>query len=190
MKKSTKVLATVLSLVLVAALSVGGTLAYLQAKTDTVTNTFTFGNLELELKETTGSTYPVIPGADISKDPKVTLSTPRGYNDVDAYVYVRVEEKDWPEALIPDTQTRKIDYEMAEGWIPLTGVDHVFYREVKADADVKTFSVLKGDKITVSGTLTKEELASAPSATLTITAYAAQVDGMADAKDAWTKAGF
>ena len=44
--------------------------------------------------------------------------------------------------------------------------------------------------ITVSGTLTKEELASAPSATLTITAYAAQVDGMADAKDAWTKAGF
>ena len=194
MKKSTKVLATVLSLVLLVSLSVGGTMAYLHARSETVTNTFTFGNLGLALDESTGEDYELIPGVNIKKDPKVTLSTPNGYEDVDAYVYVRVEESaNWPNAMIPGTQpqTRKVDYALAEGWDALEGVPHVYCRLVKANDPVKTFSVLKNDTITVSGTLAKEELPSSDSsATLTITAYAAQADGMEDAKDAWVKAGF
>ena len=189
MRKSTKVLATVLSLVLVAALSVGGTMAYLQAQSKTVTNTFTFGNIKVDLDESTGDDYKVIPGVDIGKDPKVIVSNLPGYDNVDAYVYVKVEEQNWP-AAVTGTGSRKVNYEIADGWIPLPEVPHVFYREVKADASVKTFPVLKDDQVTVSGDLTKEELAAASSAKLILTAYAVQKDGMASAKDAWTKAGF
>ena len=190
MKKSTKVLAAVLSLVLVATLSIGGTLAYLKASSGPVTNTFTFGNLSLDLTETTGTKYQLIPGADIKKDPKVTLTNMDGYDDVDAYVYVKVEEQDWPTAKISGTGTRKVSYTLADGWTPLPGVPNVYYREVKATDSVKSWPVLKDNKITVSETLTKEEISGSPTAKLIISAYAVQSDAMENAKDAWTKAGF
>ena len=189
MKKSAKILLSILSLVLVVSLSVGGTMAYLQAKSDSVTNTFTFGNIKVDLKETTGKTYKVIPGVDIGKDPKVIVSNLPGYENVDAFVYVKVVEQDWPSA-VTGTGSRKVSYELADGWTPLPEVPGVYYREVKADAPVKTFPVLKDNKVTVSGELTKAELAQHSSAKLNFTAYAVQKDGMSSAKDAWTKAGF
>lgn len=47
-----KVLMLVLALVLTATCSIGGTLAWMVTRTDAVVNTFTYGNIELELKET------------------------------------------------------------------------------------------------------------------------------------------
>ena len=49
-----KKLTTVLAIVLVVALSVAGTYAYLTDKTDAVENTFTVGNVDIKLAETTG----------------------------------------------------------------------------------------------------------------------------------------
>ena len=56
-----------LALVLVVAVaSVGGTLAWLKASTDPVTNTFTVGDINIDLTETTGNNYKIIPGVDIT----------------------------------------------------------------------------------------------------------------------------
>ena len=62
-----------LALVLVVAVaSVGGTIAWLTATTDPVVNTFTYGNINIELTETkpTNRQAKIIPGVDIDKDPQ------------------------------------------------------------------------------------------------------------------------
>jgi len=53
MKNKKNILTFVVAMVLVAALSVGGTLAYLTATDDKVENEFTFGNMTVELEEPT-----------------------------------------------------------------------------------------------------------------------------------------
>ena len=79
-RKSNKALLVLLALVLVIGCTVGGTLAWLTAKTETVTNTFTVGDIgTLTLEEATGTviedgkkSYTIVPGMDIAKDPKVS----------------------------------------------------------------------------------------------------------------------
>lgn len=85
-------------------------------------------------------------------------------------------------------------YEMADGWTALTGENGVYYRKVQtADID-KPFGVLKDDKVTVKGTVTKDMMNAidnntAANPTLTITAYASQLykDGTTQftAAEAW-----
>ena len=190
MKKRTKALAVALSLVLAVGCVVGGSLAWLTATSGPVKNTFTYGDVDIALKESENLDLTILPGVDIKKDPKITVSTPRGAAPVDSYVFVKVEETNWP--AYKDGKDRKVDYEMAAGWNKLTGVkgvDNVWYRVVTADAEVKSFPVLKDNKVTVSGTLTKAEIeaAFAKQPTLTFTAYAVQQDGMDNVQDAWSK---
>ena len=66
MKK--KVLALVLAMVLVVVGVAAGTLAWLTAKSDTVTNTFTTSDIKVELKETKNNF--ILP-ADIADDDKM-----------------------------------------------------------------------------------------------------------------------
>ena len=68
-----KKLTTVLAIVLVVALSVAGTYAYLTDKTATIKNTFTVGNVNIDLTEGTGEFYKMVPGTTIEKNPKVTV---------------------------------------------------------------------------------------------------------------------
>lgn len=86
-----------MSLALVACISVGGTLAYLTSKTETMTNTFKFGNFTITQKEDVegasgvqGHTYQnVVPGDVLKKDVKISLSST---TETDAYVYVAVKD--------------------------------------------------------------------------------------------------
>ena len=59
---SSKAFAAVLALVLVLGCALGGTVAWLVAKSDPVVNTFTYGDININLEETTGSSYKIIPG--------------------------------------------------------------------------------------------------------------------------------
>ena len=68
MKK--KGLALILALTLLTVGIVAGTLAWLTAKSDTVTNTFTTSDITVKLQETTGTSYKMIPGYDLEKNPK------------------------------------------------------------------------------------------------------------------------
>jgi len=185
---SSKAFAAVLALALVLGCALGGTVAWLVAKSDPVVNTFTYGDININLEETTGSSYKIIPGVDIAKDPKVTVKA----NSEACWLFVKVEE----------TGTfvgGKVTYSIADGWTQGDGTKipkNVYYREVSA-ADAKngaSYYVLAGDTdhpngvVMVSDTLTKEDIKDIPTGpTLTFTAYAVQKDGIADAATAWSK---
>lgn len=176
---SSKAFAAVLALVLVLGCALGGTVAWLVAKSDPVVNTFTYGDININLEETTGSSYKIIPGVDIAKDPKVTVEA-----DSEAcWLFVKVDE-------VGTFVADKVTYSVADGWTALTGQPGVYYREVGAVTADTDFYVLKDNVVKVSDTLTKEDIKDIPTGpTLTFTAYAVQKDGIADAATAWSKIG-
>lgn len=164
---------------LVAVVSVGGTLAWLQASTSTITNTFSPSNITLSLTET-GATdgnksYQLVPGVNLSKDPKVSASS-----DVPYYVFVKVTENNWP-AFENTDGTKKVSYTIANGWTELTGVtladgEKVYYKTMAANEALTSESILSDDTVTVSDTLTEKELATLKNTTVSLafTAYAIQ----------------
>ncbi len=184
---STRAFVALLALVLVIGCVAGGTVAWLVAKTDPVVNTFTYGDINIGLAETTGPDYKIIPGKDISKDPKVTV---KGGSEA-CWLFVKVEKT----GTFVDG---KVTYAIADDWTKLTGVDsvdNVYYREVGAVTADTSYYVLKGSTeypngvVTVSENLTKDEIKNITSKpTLTFTAYAVQKEGSADAAAAWAKA--
>ena len=178
---------TLLALVLVFGCAVGGTFAWLTAKTDAVVNTFTYGDINIGLAETSGNDYKIVPGVNITKDPKVTVKA----GSEACWLFVKVEEKDWPTFKETDGKTAKIDYKIASDWTELVGVSGVYYREVGAVTADTSFDVIKDNVITVSENLTKAEVNTvvAVHPKLTFTAYAVQKDGVADAAAAWAKVG-
>lgn len=151
--KTKKILALALAAVLLVAVSVGGTIAYLTAKTGEVTNTFTPSNVSIELDETVpaNKTAQMIPGATIAKDPDVTYTT-----NVPAYVFVKVTKS-------VNYDTYLEDYDVASGWnllettMEVDGIYTtvaVFYKEVTAGAtDV---AILDPEYVTVKDEVTNE----------------------------------
>lgn len=189
---SSKLFVMMLALVLVFGCAVGGTIAWLTAKTAPVVNTFTYGDINIELTETKPANQKakIIPGVDIEKDPKVTVKP----NSEACWLFVKVEPAGTFVA-------NKVGYSVRtgnDGWTKLTGVegvDDVYYRDISAE-QAKTgvsYYVLTGNVtypngvVTVKDTLSKEEVKNIGNATLTFTAYAVQRDGIDTAADAWAK---
>lgn len=191
-----KILSFALCLVLVAGLSIGGTLAWITAKTTTVKNTFTVGNINLTLQEhdyvpetntlaTTAATvvenkdYKIVPGMDLPKDPFVTVKA-----DSEAcWLFVKVEKSDnWLEGMT---------YEMDKtvGWTELSANSGIYWIKVDATTKDTDFNILEGKTVDVSENITKDilnDLKSNP--TLSFTAYAVQQNGLTTADAAWTQA--
>lgn len=172
-----------LTLVLAAYWAVGGTAAWLAAKSDSIASTFTFGDININLTETDHQEGPtkIIPGVDIPKVLKVTVKA----DSVDCWLFVKEEKTGTFVA-------GKVTYAIADGWTKGDGSQiptNVYYREVKGVTADEVFPVLKDDKITVSNALTKEEIQNiADEPTLTFTAYAVQKEGINTAADAWAVA--
>lgn len=177
---STKALVALLALVLVIGCSLGGTLAWLTDKTDAVTNTFTVGDINITLDETTGNDYKILPGVNILKDPKVTV-----LKDSEAcWLFVKVEKSaNWPNFTEEDGAL-KVNYGIADGWTELKS--GVYYRQVYASDEDQSFTILKDNQVTVSENLTKTEVNSITTKPqLTFTAYAVQKEGVDTPKAAW-----
>ena len=171
-----------LTLVLAAYWAVGGTAAWLAAKSEPIASTFTFGDINITLTETDPQEQPakIIPGVDIPKDLRVTVQA----DSVDCWLFVKVEQT----GTFVDG---KVTYAIADGWTKGDGSKiptNVYYREVDTATTDSVFSVLMGDKITVSSELTKEEIQNITDPTLTFTAYAVQKEGINTAADAWAVA--
>lgn len=183
-------LSTALTLVLCSI--IGGTVAWLVADADPVVNTFTYGDINIDLEETdtnqdgdndpNTNEYPMVPGNSITKDPKVTVLA----NSENAWLFVKLEKS----ANFDDFMT----YEIADGWTALDGADGVYYRTVDKAAEDTEFYVLKDNTVNVKGEVTKEMLNALDAdgasnyPTLTVTAYAVQRDSnIATAADAWAK---
>lgn len=162
MKK--KILIPALAAVLAISCVIGGTIAWLTDKTETIDNTFTVGDININLAETTKE-YKMVPGCTIEKDPKVTVEA----NSEKSYVFVKVEES----SNFDDFMT----YAMAEGWTELTEGSGVYYRVVDTSAMAQEFPVLADNKVTVKEEVTKAMLDALIPATypkLSFTAYAVQ----------------
>ena len=181
MKKKATIAVTALLLVL--CFAIGGTLAWLVDKSDAVVNTFTYGDINIDLSETTGNEYKMIPGNDITKDPKVTVEA----NSEACWLFVKVEKSATYDSYLAD-------YTIADGWTALDGVDGVYYREVNADTAKAgtSYQVLKGDTVTVLDSVKKSDMEAIKNGTvdeptLTFTAYAVQKDGFNTAALAWAE---
>lgn len=184
MKK--KGLAMVLALVLLAVCAVSGTLAWLTAKSDTVVNTFTTSDIKVELTET-NETYKMVPGYDIHKDPKAKVLA----GSEECFLFVKLEKS--------QNFDTYLEYAIADGWTKLEGegiTDTIYYRVVDGTTNQigTAYSVLKGDQVTVKGSVTKEQMNALDAEgvakpTLTITAYASQLHKNAtetfSASEAW-----
>ena len=165
----------ILMFVLVLSFTIGGTLAWLTDTTEPVTNTFTYGDINITLAETT-EVYKMVPGNSISKDPSVTVES----GSEACWLLVNVEES----ANFKDFMT----YTIASDWTQLAGVNGVYYREVNAVTEDTKFDVLANNQVQVSDTVTKEALTALTEATyptLTFTAYAVQRDNIETAEQAW-----
>ena len=188
-----KTLITILATVLVCCCMIGGTLAWLLDQTQTVTNTFTVGNVNIQLTEDNyadpsnpldatdtakDQSFKMIPGSKIDKKAEVTVLA----GSEACYVYVKIAENDTGNV---------IDWTIADGWTALDGVTGVYYRtqgDLSSDGSVDaTYSVFKDDQVTVSGDLLQSDTSNP---TIAITAYAIQSANTGTAKDAWTTGGF
>ena len=175
MKK--KIVICALSIAVIICCAVGGTFAWLTTQTGEVRNTFTIGNIDITLAETT-SDFKMIPGESIAKDPVVTVKA----NSEACWLFVKVTES--------DNLDDFITYTVDSGWTALTGVSGVYYREVAAVSADTSFDVLTGNAVTVKDTVTKtmmDALTDNTLPTLTFKAYAIQKSGFDTVEAAWAK---
>lgn len=169
---------SIVAVVLVLCCAIGGTLAWLTDKTGPVVNTFTVGDINIELAESENLDLKMVPGNTITKDPKVTVKA----NSEACWLFVKVEKS--------SNFDNFMTYEMADGWTALPGVAGVYYREVAATTTATELSVLKDNSVLVKDSVTKADLNALTRdtfPTLTFTAYAVQKDNVADAATAWGK---
>ena len=186
-----KTLTVLLALVLVIAMSVAGTMAYLTS-TDSVTNTFTVGKVQITLDETDvdvygvkdgetrtdANTYKLIPGHEYTKDPIIHFLP----ESEASWLFVKLENgiKDIVDATTIEKQI------LDNGWTLLDNTENVYYKAADAnnapDAGVVDYPVfgsftLKGDA----------NVSAYDGKTIKVTAYAIQKDGFeSDVALAWT----
>lgn len=218
MKKTSKALLLMLCAVLLVAASVLGTMAYLTS-TDTVTNTFTVGNVKITLDEKDvdndnntsdnvtvngvvrdkANSYKLLPGHTYTKDPTIHVDA----SSEDCYLFVKVENG------IADIEgTKTVATQMAEkGWVAVSGTTGIYVyttdrtnpAAVSANTNIVVF-----ENFTVDGTKVvnvpedetvptgKLDIAEYDNNTITVTAYAVQKDGFESktAAEIWSTAGF
>lgn len=209
MKTRSKALLLSLCAVLLVAATIFGTMAYLTS-TDTVTNTFTVGKVNIKLDEAKANpdgslvanadrvkanSYKLLPGHTYSKDPMVTVLS----GSESSYVKMTVTFSNANELdaiFAPDgaNLTSIFSGYDAANWIAKgntkdatanTRTYEFWYKEAVAapTADVALDALF--DSITVPGEITNEQLATIERMTITVNAYAIQADGFADAAAAW-----
>lgn len=172
MKSKKTILTLAIALLLICA--VGGTVAWLTAQDTPVTNIFTSSDMGVDLVETT-TDYQMIPGWTIAKDPKVSVTA----DSEDAWLFVKVQKTANFDTFM--------EYQIADGWTELesavgTTTDgqtyKVYYRKVTGTQIGEPYDVLKGNKVTVKGTVTEAMMDPAKGftqPTMTFTAYASQL---------------
>ena len=178
-----KTLTIALSMVLVAAIAVTGTLAFLTDESDILINKFTFGNTEVEIAEPTWTAalggkeaMKVVPGQTVAKDPTVTV---KGTEEVYVYAFVN-------NALAEYVTIGAID---DANWTPVADLAGLYrYKTtITPEADGTTLEPLF-ETVTISDGITQETLKENnpfTNGTITVQAYVHQAaeagQGVADA---------
>lgn len=187
---ASKTLVLALAVMLIVGATVGGTIAWLTAQTESVVNTFSATDIKVTLEETKGLNEQgkwknaMVPGVSYDKDPVVTVTDE---TTVDCYLFVKFVENDAARTYLNYTSTLT----EANGWKVVPDETDVWYRIVKTTDETKSWNLLEGDKVTVNGeAVTKENMATASQASLTYKAFAVQLssgNGNFAPEVAWAK---
>ena len=184
MKAKTKALALALCAVLLVTGSVLTTLAFLK-DSDAVVNTFTIGQVDIELDEAEvdeygcvkgdtrlkANTYKLIPGHSYTKDPTVHFAA----GSEASWLFADIEAG--------DTIATQI---LSNGWTALTGQSGVYYRQAAANTGTAAVDYPVFGSFTLDG---EADISDYTDASIKVTAYAIQADGFETAADAWIEAG-
>ncbi|MBO5911888.1 MAG: hypothetical protein J6Q76_00255 [Clostridia bacterium] len=154
--------------------TVGVTFAMLIASSQPVVNTFTVGNVNITLDETTGTEYKLSPGVELMKNPTVTVKA----NSENCWLFVKVEKS--------TDFDKYCSYSISSDWANVEGYDGIYCQKVTKSAIDRKYGILKNNRVTVNDTLTEEQLAAISKyPTLKFTAYAIQSDSFSNPADAW-----
>ena len=203
MKK--KIALMVTSLVLVVAMAVGGTLAYMSHTTQSVENTFTVGSVAITLDEakvntagekvdadgtvnqnstarvTEGNEYRLFPGRTYVKDPTVHVTA----NSEPCYVFVKVENG------ISDyevTGEGSIASQIDDSWTLVTGETNIYYYNTLVPTSSSVQDLVVFEQFTINSGLGNADFEQFGTPVITIVAYAIQADTFDNANAAWAAA--
>ena len=188
----TRILLTAVAALLLVTMTIGGTLAWLQASSNEVTNTFKGSSLAIAMKEsplktgedydgktidttaedvTAETNYKMVPGVTLQKDPYAIVTK----GSEPCYVFVVVTKSNNFDTFMTE------EYNDAD-WTQVTGYENVWVYNTEVDAlnateDVNTSSILAAEAITVKTDVDAalmSALTEATYPTLTFKAYAIQ----------------
>ena len=181
MTTNKKLVIPVVALSLALLCAIGGTLAFLVAQSNVVTNTFTYGTITLELSENNKADKDgleftnVVPGDELDKDPVITVVE----GSETCYVYVLIDNQ------LGDAAT----YNIGSAWIKVgeSGTKVLYrYNEIvdatDADKDLEVFT-----KLNFADDLVKDDVDDLVGKNVVISAYAHQSEHV-DIKTADTSA--
>ena len=194
-----KTLLLVCMMALVVCISVGATIAYL-TDDDAVVNTFTVGQVGIELWETDvdeddnkddnkteedgtildkANKYHLLPGHEYVKDPTVYVDA----TSESCYLYVKVIN----EIAAIEDQANTVEAQIeANGWAELQGVSNVYWKLYNKDEEGAKLDHLVFSTFKIAGEGVKNsDIAAYENKTITVTAYAIQKDGFDDPVEAW-----
>lgn len=209
-RRSPRVFAALIALVLTLCCATGGTIAWLTSTPDAVSGTFVIGNINITLSDakgvlqagnsnavsvTEGVTYT--PGQTIEAKPEVSVNK----GSEACYLFIHIKEEN---NSLSASQQKVIQWELwtpAEGetstaWIAVDDHPGYYYRKVGKTGDSNaTYGIFKDAKLTVNASLTNEIIGANGFKTPTITISAAAIqsenlpdknnDNTVDAMDAW-----
>ena len=167
--KKFKSMAMSMAVLMLAFCIIGGTIAYLTAVTNEITNVFTFGAVNIELTETSGQSYNLIPGKVHTKNPTLTVEA----NSVECWLFAKVVET--------ANFDNYVDYDIADGWTELAGEEGVYYRKVAVSDQDQSFGILLNDQVKILDTVTNNN----EEVKLSFKGYACQSEGFDDVTKAW-----
>lgn len=183
-----KLVTAIVALTLALSCLVGVTMAWLSVETGPVTNTFTYGDINIELKEhkyvngaltteevTANDTYKVIPGGEEDKDPFVRVKK----GSEKCYVYVTIENT----VKIDNEFVASVDVDTSKWEVVATNGNTTLYRystvvdATSADQVLQVFT-----KVSYDGELIlKTNIAQVENTKITVKAYAYQEANVSEA---------
>ena len=192
-----KILITIVATVLVCACAIGGTLAWLMDTSDTVTNTFTVGDINISLSETVSNEFSMVPGDVLKKDPIITIDA----NSEDCWIYIEIietnnvfgEEKYVNYSLTNVWNATAISTKTVGNTVTTVYATDAVYAKNASSQTVQVFESIDTyttGAVTVNSGITKDDIASltANKPTIALKAYAIQKGAGATAAEAWAAA--
>lgn len=190
-----KTLTIALAFVLVIAISVAGTFAYLTSSAS-VKNTFTVGNVKIDLNETDvdkdnstkNNAYTLIPGSSYTKDPTVTVDK----DSEDCYLRMIVTISNYDKFLNAFGKDAK-PQDAVTGWnqsvwpcvkMNVEGTTCTLEFRYNGIAEAGFMSTLFTE-VVIPGTVTETQLEALDNTEVNIVAHAIQAENFNDAEAAW-----